>query len=1075
MSDERIDSIVNRAKVKSDLDFLDELLSSVMSKIEKINNIKISVDGGKGLADVGKQAQAAAQSTEQLVQATGKLQVAENAISQTLDNLDQKWKEQTNSLRENIKLQILHESELKKIKELIKESNAAIESTGSSYSNVSQRILSLKQRESELKNAISEVSLAIKSQIKETQAAEGSYDQMNQELGQMRDLFRQISADERNGAFGAKLKQNITVLDAELKKIDASLGNFQRNVGNYKSGWNGLGNSINQITRELPAFTMSMQTGFLAISNNLPILFDEISKTKKEIAAMRAEGQKVPGLFKQLATSIISWGTALSVGVTLLTVYGKDIANFFIELFKGREKVDKFKLEMESLNEAYANGDYKKAIQNFYEIEVAIEQAKKGVIDKTEAVNIMNKSLNLAKGEVNNLKEAEQWLIDNKKDYLDMMLQKSLANAFFAKAAEESAKAATAGLNENVSTFEKVKIAALTSLGLNNKALGVLIKAQKEGTEEVKKDANDRKKIYEEMGKDAFAAFKGLEEKLGIKTGNETKAGRDKIFSMGDDIRKAQYEVQQRFLEDMQKQNDQIVKDDNETYKRRKEAAEKYLAVSLALKKLEYNFNLGEINTKEQQDKAVAEKDYKNIKEREKAIQYITDAAAAKRKANLAKYDSEEAAITDNYRTNYINKLLDFLKKEEDARIKHEDNLKKLASGDLKNQYDARLATLDKQYGQGLISEDQYNKKRLIAQFEYGVKSLRQEIEFAEQRLAIQRQIAEGSGDMDDRDKVFKMEQDLSVLRIALEQKVADFKISQNKRGNDAIRKNIEELATYSKYAVDMFGQIGDFLSIRYEKEKNRLQEQIDLIEKKRDTEIEAIRTTTASEQEKAALIAQINATADAKKTQLEQRQRLAQQKQARFDKALNIATIVQETAVAVIRALGMKPYSPANIAMAAAVGAMGAAKLAVAAATPIPQYAEGVGVDDNKSHPGGLAVVGDGGKKELVVTPGGKSFITPDKSTLVNLPKGTKVFPDANEVMEVAQTAAFKQLPVQNVKSEKDYTKEMIGALLGEIAQLRETVKNKETIQLNATRAGLSAMHKQHNNFWEYIGSNIR
>ena len=156
MSDERIDSIVNRAKVKSDLDFVDELLSSVVSKIEKINNIKVSIDGGKGLADVGKQAQQAAQATEQLANATGKLQAAETAMSQTLGNLDQSWRNVVGQMKENIKLQIQYESELKKVRDAIKEQNDAVKNTGSSYNIVSQKLVELKQRETELKAAISE-------------------------------------------------------------------------------------------------------------------------------------------------------------------------------------------------------------------------------------------------------------------------------------------------------------------------------------------------------------------------------------------------------------------------------------------------------------------------------------------------------------------------------------------------------------------------------------------------------------------------------------------------------------------------------------------------------------------------------------------------------------------------------------------------------------------------------------------------------------------------------------------------------------------------------------------------------
>ncbi|MRX70843.1 phage tail tape measure protein [Bacillus lacus] len=57
----------------------------------------------------------------------------------------------------------------------------------------------------------------------------------------------------------------------------------------------------------------------------------------------------------------------------------------------------------------------------------------------------------------------------------------------------------------------------------------------------------------------------------------------------------------------------------------------------------------------------------------------------------------------------------------------------------------------------------------------------------------------------------------------------------------------------------------------------------------------------------------------------------------------------------------------------------------------PVPQYAKGT-----DGHPGGLAIVGDGvgsnAGEELIQTPDGKQYLSPNKPSLVNLPKGTHV-----------------------------------------------------------------------------------
>lgn len=56
------------------------------------------------------------------------------------------------------------------------------------------------------------------------------------------------------------------------------------------------------------------------------------------------------------------------------------------------------------------------------------------------------------------------------------------------------------------------------------------------------------------------------------------------------------------------------------------------------------------------------------------------------------------------------------------------------------------------------------------------------------------------------------------------------------------------------------------------------------------------------------------------------------------------------------------------------------------------PQYAKGT---DKKGHPGGPAIVGDGPGREIVHLPNGRSFISPDTDTLLNLPKGSHVIPN--------------------------------------------------------------------------------
>ena len=97
--------------------------------------------------------------------------------------------------------------------------------------------------------------------------------------------------------------------------------------------WNGLNVSIQQIARDLPSLAMGPQMFFLAISNNLPMFTDELSRARKEYDMLRASNQKATPVWKQLLSSLFSWNTALSVATTLLVVYGDDIVNWVASLF----------------------------------------------------------------------------------------------------------------------------------------------------------------------------------------------------------------------------------------------------------------------------------------------------------------------------------------------------------------------------------------------------------------------------------------------------------------------------------------------------------------------------------------------------------------------------------------------------------------------------------------------------------------------------------------------------------------------------------------------------------------------
>ncbi len=178
--------------------------------------------------------------------------------------------------------------------------------------------------------AIERAAKATASEVREAEKANSIYTRVDSKLAGMVKTYRDLAIRKELGAkLTAKeqreydyLQGKIQKYDAALKTVDATMGKHQRNVGNYASGTAQLNFSVTQLAREMPAFANSVQTGFMAISNNLPMFFDEIGKLKTANAELAAAGKPTQSTFKALAGSLLSTQVLLSVGVTLLTVYG---------------------------------------------------------------------------------------------------------------------------------------------------------------------------------------------------------------------------------------------------------------------------------------------------------------------------------------------------------------------------------------------------------------------------------------------------------------------------------------------------------------------------------------------------------------------------------------------------------------------------------------------------------------------------------------------------------------------------------------------------------------------------------
>jgi len=201
---------------------------------------------------------------------------------------------------------------------------------------------------------------------------------------------------------------------SDMKRLEGAA------AGATRSGFNPLNNSVNQLSRELPAFAVSANVGFLAISNNLPIFFDALQKINKENATLAANGQKTTSVLSQLGGAFFSVGTILSVGVTLLTIYGGKIIEWATELFEGEKALK----SITEANDAF-NKSILKTSREIVDLTIKLK-VQRGELTKTEGELLKNE--NDRTNALNTNKELRKKSIDDLKKELEIS-DKLLANS----------------------------------------------------------------------------------------------------------------------------------------------------------------------------------------------------------------------------------------------------------------------------------------------------------------------------------------------------------------------------------------------------------------------------------------------------------------------------------------------------------------------------------------------------------------------------------------------------------------------------------------------------------------------
>ena len=899
-------------------------------------------------------------------------------------------------------------------------------------------------------------------QAKEALAAANSIEQLRARVASLK---QEWAKSDMGSAKFKQLSKDLAKANADLSKAEASVGIYSRNVGNYSSAFSPLKLQVQQVARELPSLTISAQQFFLAISNNLPMLTDELARAKQKNDELRKSGEKGVPVWKQLLSAIGSWQTLLVVGITVITAYGKEIGAFFKQLFTGKQAT----IDFTNANKAMISSlmEEQQKLDSMYS---TLNRLQSGTREyeavKADIINQFQEyisKLGLESSEINN-----QITLYNKlsEAIAQSALQKGLAQAQ-SDATEEFTKEWSESINKirNVfvdkfgdneksnEMFQKFRDLLFRSQGditkelepyynlFNRQAIGsngmmgfalIDVNDIEEFTNTVKStfssynaSMKEAEAIYGTLNsktKDHVGILQSLQKQLtALQARRDSAQSEEEIESINKEMKAIQAKIdkytnlgtitqqqaeQMRELAKANKENTQAeeeaarelqefrqqqsvdssektYQDEKESYADRLAALEDFIEQSKKLIQMQADNEISELRINTAEELGL---DLNNPDDSAKILQATANRELVireKMEAEFTKITNEGAEAREDIIKQEAQDRIDTLESNlKDVMLGIDETEAQLIKGEkIKYEISVEIADGSTQKAKKALEEfnkevkkiqDDANKKRLQAAVDTAQKI------FDETVNALKDGLAE--------------EEDVNEARRRLQEALLALMKNTNKEGlEDSEQTGEDWKENWKRYVSMILTAAQDLASSLFELSLSRLEAESEANQEWADEQTERVEKL-----EESGVISkeQAEARKEAIRQKEEEKEKEIATKQAKIKKQQSIFNIIVDTASAIMAAWSYGPIVGAILT--ALIAATSAVQLATVMAEPIPQYAKGT-----QDHPGGLAIVGDAGRSEIVRTPGGGLYQTPATDTLVSLPKHSVVYPSIEAAMK--------------------------------------------------------------------------
>ena len=856
----------------------------------------------------------------------------------------------------------------------------------------------------------------------------GAYARLDAQHKQAVKLAQDLAiTTNRTGKAYEDAKNKANEYGKQLRVVDTDIGKHTRNVGNYASSWNGLGNSINQLTREAPAFANSVQTGFMALSNNIPILTDELGVLIQKNKDLQKDGKPTESILKTLATGFFSWQTVISLGVTLLTVYGSKLIDIARGLGDVKDRQEDFKRSQAETDNAIINTT--RTIEHQAEIRKQ-NLIQAGASEEKIRQSELQKEKDIQKNLVS-ARDAAKEKYENAKKYVELDSKavtdnnvKDMTNNIIRKKRElaELRKLGYTATAEELKDFE-------------NNAINREAAVKKQGL-----------RISELVESNQTARFK------------EAKKAQEKLDKLEDKPEKKVLKFDEvKSVHDLAEAKIEGQKIDLQSADLDKMTTEQKIENRTKLTE----FELLKIFEVASEEKAIADKKRDDDKvENDRALKNQTISREQYNK-NIEDIDKTHKTVLEKINVDEINK-------EKVLLTSQEKYIEDLREKDLKSSQELSIKKLDAEIlADKMIYEDkEKGKKQTLKDRETAFQEF---LVDSEKRIAIAEAIAMAEAGADPI-KQGIVRENFKALRLELTKIISPaeqakeaidgfFKDSYDKAMTGSLeRLGMQSLKTFLDFDkngkssfMNMMGNTDDLAeksAIAFQAVGDAAQQAFGLMQQSSDAHYQAEyakldeqkRVALENAGDSAAAKEKIEKDYAAKKKELELKQFRQKQKMA-------VANIAIDTAQAIMQIWAHSP-DPTGISqgtMSIIIGALGAIETAMVLTQKPPAYAEGT---DN--HSGGLMLVNDGAGsnfQEKVILPSGKVIRPQGRNVLMDAPKGTKVLNHEQQLFEMLQSNNISMSNPQYQGMTPDEMDEILGKHFGNI-KTQNTIFDKNGFQ---------------------------